>query len=139
MVKFQIAGVHLFTVFLASWQHLRVKSSTPRFSESQSPKISPLCMHGCFLTIYIHHKNSKMIGKKHIITMVANSAQTIIYIYIDVYIYNLVIIEYSLQKKTDIHWVPQTLPESAVLTEEMVGMRLGDELTRHPETPGGCN
>ena len=56
-----------------------------------------------------------------------------------IYIYNLVIIEYSLQKKTDIHWVPQTLPESAVLTEEMVGMRLGDELTRHPETPGGCN
>ena len=79
-----------------------------------------------------------MIGKKHIITMVANSAQIYIYIYIDVYIYNSVIIEYPLQKITDIHWVPQTLPESAVLTEEMVGMRLGDELTRHPETPGRC-
>ena len=85
-----------------------------------------------------------MIGKKHIITMVANSAQ--IYIYIDIYIYILIYIyiqfgNYRIflpKKKHDIHWVPQTLPESAVLTEEMVGMRLGDELTRHPETPGRC-
>lgn len=43
------------------------------------------CMRGCFLTIYIHYKNSKMIGKKHIITMVANSAQMYVYIYIDNY------------------------------------------------------